>query len=237
MDPKMQHILLVDSNTDTRREIRQRLSSMNIEVLQAASEAEARELFKSYTIDLALIELQRGSSAGFELCHWVRAVSNVPILALIERGQEVNEEIWLAAGADDFVSKPIGPRTLTLRVMQQLGRNHAPMPQEAEPEILTWGPLSMNTTRYEFFCNRQPIALTNTEYQIMHLLMQHPDQVFSRDQILNSIGMLTGVGSDHIVNVHASRIRAKIRAAGGPEVIKVVRSVGFRLGDREPAHA
>jgi DNA-binding response OmpR family regulator len=71
----------------------------------------------------------------------------------------------------------------------------------------------------------------------MHLLMQHPDQVFSRDQILNSIGMLTGVGSDHIVNVHASRIRAKIRAAGGPEVIKVVRSVGFRLGDREPAHA
>ena len=231
----MQHVLLVDSNNDTRREIRQRLSSMDIEVLQTASEAEARELLKTYSIDLALIELQRGSSSGFELCHWVRASSNVPILALIERGQDVNEEIWLAAGADDFVSKPIGPRTLTLRVMQQLGRNHAQAPLQEEPEILTWGPLTMDTSRYEFFCNRQPIALTNTEYQIMHLLMQHPDQVFSRDQILNSIGMLTGVGSDHIVNVHASRIRAKIRAAGGPEVIKVVRSVGFRLGDREPA--
>lgn len=232
----MQHILLVDSNADTRREIRQRLSSIDVEVLQASSAAEARELLKTYSIDLALIELQRGSSAGFELCHWIRASSSVPIVALIERGQDVNEEIWLAAGADDFVSKPLGPRTLTLRVMQQLGRNNSSAPHEEEHEMLTWGPLTMDTGRYEFFCNRKPIALTNTEYQIMHLLMQHPDQVFSRDQILNSIGMLTGVGSDHIVNVHASRIRAKIRAAGGPEVIRVVRSVGFRLGDREAAH-
>lgn len=232
----MQHILLVDNSADTRREIRQRLSSIDVEVLQAASAAEARELLKTYSIDLALIELQRGSSSGFELCHWIRASSNLPIVALIERGQDVNEEIWLAAGADDFVSKPLGPRTLTLRVMQQLGRKHAGEPHEAEPEMLAWGPLSMDTARYEFFCNRQPISLTNTEFQIMHLLMQHPDQVFSRDQILNSIGMLTGVGSDHIVNVHASRIRAKIRAAGGPEVIRVVRSVGFRLGDREAAH-
>ena len=231
----MQHVLLVDSDAETRRDIRLRLSSMDIDVLNAASAAEARELVKSYSIDLALIELKRGQSAGFELCHWIRASSNLPILALIERGQDVNEEIWLAAGADDFVSKPIGPRTLTLRVMQQLGRNQAAAPAEDEPEVLTWGPLTMDVARYEFFCNRHPVALTNTEYQIMHLLMQHPDQVFSRDQILNSIGMLTGVGSDHIVNVHASRIRAKIRAAGGPEVIKVVRSVGFRLGDREPA--
>jgi two-component system catabolic regulation response regulator CreB len=72
------------------------------------------------------------------------------------------------------------------------------------------------------------------EYQFLQLLMENPQRVFSRNQILDAIGVMKGIGTDHIVDSHASRIRAKIRDNGGPKVISVIRSVGFRLSDSKP---
>jgi DNA-binding response OmpR family regulator len=82
---------------------------------------------------------------------------------------------------------------------------------------------------HEFFVDGKNLKLTNSEYQILQLLMEKPNQVFSREQILATIGTMKGPSASNVIDTHASRIRAKIRKVGGPEVIRVVRSVGFRL--------
>ena len=79
--------------------------------------------------------------------------------------------------------------------------------------------------------NEVPLHLTNTEYQFLQLLMENPQRIFTRNQILDAIGVLKGIGSNQLVDTHASRLRKKIRESGGPEVISVIRSVGFRLAE------
>jgi two-component system catabolic regulation response regulator CreB len=87
---------------------------------------------------------------------------------------------------------------------------------------------------HNFTIENRAVQLTNTEFQFLQLLMENPQRVFSRSQILTAIGVMKGLGTDQIIDTHASRLRIKIRNNGGPEVIAVVRSVGFRLADPQP---
>jgi len=89
----------------------------------------------------------------------------------------------------------------------------------------------MDLATHSFTLEGKEVGLTNTEYRFLQLLMENPHRVFSRDQILEAIGVMRGVGSNHLVDTHASRIRRKIIKAGGPQLISVIRSVGFRLAD------
>lgn len=138
----------------------------------------------------------------------------------------------MGAGADDYITKPIESKILTSRVTQQLKRGQSQRAPRAN--ILMWGPLSMDLSQHSFTVNEKTLNLTNMEFQFLQLLMENPQRVFSRNQILEAIGVMKGVGTNHIVDTHASRIRSKIREHGGPEVIAVVRSVGFRLADPLP---
>jgi two-component system catabolic regulation response regulator CreB len=89
----------------------------------------------------------------------------------------------------------------------------------------------MDVNKHSFYIDAQNVELTNTEFPFLHLLLESPERIFSRNEILSAIGVSKGIGTDHIVDSHASRIRSKIREHGGPEVISVIRSVGFRLSD------
>jgi two-component system catabolic regulation response regulator CreB len=138
----------------------------------------------------------------------------------------------MSAGADDYISKPISSKILTSRVTQQFLRGESQRVPKAN--ILTWGALKMDLGHHQFLINDRVVSLTSTEFQFLQLLMENPQRVFSRKQILDAIGVLKGIGTDHIVDSHASRIRTKVRENDGPEVIAVVRSVGFRLADPLP---
>ena len=151
---------------------------------------------------------------------------------LTSRTEVVDEEMAMAAGADDYVLKPIVSKVLTSRITQQLKRGQSQRAPRAN--ILTWGPMQMDLSQHSFTIADTHVPLTNTEYQFLQLLMENPQRVYSRNQILEAIGVMKGIGTDHIVDSHASRIRTKIRAHGGPEVIAVIRSVGFRLADPLP---
>jgi DNA-binding response OmpR family regulator len=148
---------------------------------------------------------------------------------LINREEVVDEAMAMKAGSDDYVSKPINVQILTSRISQQLKRGQAKRAPLAN--VLTWGGMQMDLNQRTFTIDSNPVQLTNSEFQFLHLLMESPQRVFSRKEILSAIGVLKGIGTDHIVDSHASRIRSKIRKNGGPEVITVIRSVGFRLAD------
>ncbi len=223
------NVLLLEDNNEDRLSIRLHLELMGFVVYDTPSAIEVREIFQHHDFSLVLIHLGHAPLQALEVCRWVRAASTVPILMLTSRNEVVDEEMAMNAGADDYVSKPIVSKVLTSRITQQLKRGQTQRSPRAN--ILTWGSLQMDLSQHSFTIGEKSIDLTNTEYQFLQLLMENPQRIFSRNQILDAIGVMKSVGTDHIVDSHASRIRQKIRAHGGPEVISVIRSVGFRLAD------
>jgi DNA-binding response OmpR family regulator len=221
--------LLVEDEGDDRLKIRLLLEVMGFTVHETPSAIEARELFVLRDYSLAVIHLGHAPLASIEICRWVRAESTVPILMLTKRGEVVDEEMVMGAGADDYVSKPIDEKIFTSRVLQQLKRGQSQRAPRAN--IISWRTLEMDLTEHSFKVGGKIVELTNTEYQFLQLLMENPRRIFSREQILAVIGSLRRSSSDQVVDSHASRIRKKIRENGGPEVISVIRSVGFRLAD------
>ncbi len=223
------NVLLLEDNNEDRLSIRLHLELMGFVVYDTPSAIEVREIFQHHDFSLVLIHLGHAPLQALEVCRWVRAASTVPILMLTSRNEVVDEEMAMNAGADDYVSKPIVSKVLTSRITQQLKRGQTQRSPRAN--ILTWGSLQMDLSQHSFTIGEKSIDLTNTEYQFLQLLMENPKRIFSRNQILDANGVMKSVGTDHIVDSHASRIRQKIRAHGGPEVISVIRSVGFRLAD------
>ena len=219
--------LLVEDDAEDRLQIRLQLELLGLVVYDAATQQEAQELFPQRDYSIVLIHLGHSQLESMQLCRSIRAESTVPIIMLTQRDEVVDEEMVLAAGADDYVTKPIVERILTSRITQQMKRGETQRAPRAN--VLTWGPLEMDLSQHSFKVAGKQVMLTNAEYQFLQLLLANPERIFSREQILQTIGSFRGYKSDHLVDSHASRLRKKIREAGGPNVISVVRSVGFRL--------
>jgi DNA-binding response OmpR family regulator len=226
------NVLLIEDDAEDRLIIRLQLELMGLIVYDTPSAVEGKEIFSQHDFSLVLIHLGHAPLRALEICRWVRAASTVPILMLIGHEEVIDEEMALSAGSDDYVSKPIINKILTSRITQQLMRGESQRIPKAN--ILTWGPLHMDLSHHTFLINGRSVSLTSTEFQFLQLLMENPHRVFSRTQILDAIGVLKGIGTDHIVDSHASRIRSKVRDHDGPKIIAVVRSVGFRLADPLP---
>ncbi len=223
------NVLLAEDDPKDRLETRLHLELMGFIVYDTPTGREAKEIFEQRDFSLVLIHFSINPLQSLELCRWIRANSNVPIIMLTKRGELVDEQMVIAAGADDYVSKPLDSKILSSRIVQQMRRGKGQRSPRAN--ILTWGTMKMDLSNHEFTVADKELHLTNTEFQFLQLLMENPQRIFTRNQILEAIGVMKGVGSNQLVDTHASRLRKKIRENGGPEVINVIRSVGFRLVD------
>jgi two-component system, OmpR family, response regulator RegX3 len=219
--------LLVEDDPDDRIELRLHLELMGFVVYDTPSAQEAHELFTQRDYSVVLIHLGHSPLESMQVCRSIRAASTVPIIMLTKRDEVVDEEMVLSAGADDYITKPIVARILTSRVTQQVKRGQTQRAPRAN--VLTWQTLEMDLSQHSFTVDGKEVTLTNSEYQFLQLLIANPKRIFTRDQIVDAIGLFRGDGSAHAVDSHASRLRKKIKDSGGPDVIKVVRSVGFRL--------
>lgn len=202
---------------------------MGFVVYDTPTSNEAREVFGQRDFSLVIIHFSILPLQSLELCRWLRAESNVPIIMLTKRGELVDEQMVMAVGADDYISKPVDSNILSSRIVQQIRRGKSQRLPRAN--ILVWGSMKMDLSNHVFQVEDKELHLTNTEFQFLQLLMENPQRIFTRNQILEAIGVMKGVGSNQLVDTHASRLRKKIREHGGPEVINVIRSVGFRLVD------
>ena len=223
------NVLLLEDEEADRLAVRLQLEVMGLVVYDTPSPIEAKEIFLQRDFSLVIIHVSSLPLRGLELCRWIRAASTVPLLMLTQRDEVIDEAMVMAAGADDYVSKPIDSKILTSRINQQISRGQSQRAPRAN--ILIWGPLRMDLSAHQFTIDDAELHLTNTEYQFLQLLMENPHRIFTRGQILEAIGVMKGLGTNQLIDTHASRIRKKIRESGGPDVITVVRSVGFRLAD------
>jgi DNA-binding response OmpR family regulator len=220
------NVLLVEDNPIDRLNIKLQLEVMGFVVFDVASASEASETFKLRDYSLVLIHLGHAPLESLEICRQIRAASTVPILMITKRDEVVDEELALGAGADDYVTKPIESRILTSRVTQQLKRGES---QRAPRQtLLTWENLTLDLAEHLFKIGEKEILLTNSEYRFLQLLMENPQRVFSKEQVLLAVSALRDAAAGSVES-YATQLRAKIKRNGGPDVIDVVRSVGFRL--------
>ena len=218
--------LLIEDNEGDRLEIKLQLEVMGFNIFDVASIFEAREIFSIRDYSLVLIHLGHAPLESLEICRQIRAQSTVPILMITRRGEVVDEELALGAGADDYITKPIEKRILTSRVTQQMKRGES---QRAPRQtLLTWENLTLDLSEHMFKIGEKEILLTNSEYRFLQLLMENPQRVFSKEQVLTAVSSLRDAANGSVEN-YATHLRGKIKRNGGPDVIDIVRSVGFRL--------
>lgn len=220
-------ILVVDDNEDIRYFVRTSLTIEGYEILEAANGLKALQLFQSQSPSLVILDLSIGQPDGFEVCREIRRSSTVPIIMLTSHIEEMDEAMCLAAGADDYITKPVSARILTLRVNTQL--RHQSRQLRSEGNLMIAGPITLDINSRVLTVEGSLIELTRTEYDFIHLLLQNPKQVFTREQVAEAIGVSIEYSSDHLLDTHASRIRGKIREKSAVKVLHAVRGVGYRL--------
>ena len=222
-----ENILIVDDNEDIRFFVRAALEPEGFVVTEAEDGNQALELFKSTNPAVIILDLSIGQPDGFEVCREIRKTSAVPIIMLTSRDEEMDEAMCLAAGADDYITKPVSSRILVLRVTTQLRHSQNTAVQTAEKIVAD--ALELNLATRELLVSGNPVELTRTEFDFLRLLIESPKRVFTREQISEAIGSSMEYSSDHLLDTHASRLRVKIKEAGNLKVLHAVRGVGYRL--------
>ena len=139
----------------------------------------------------------------------------------------MDEAMCLAAGADDYITKPVSARILALRTSTQI--RHLAAVKSIQGSVITFEDLALDTESRGFFIEGKRIELTKTEYDFLGLLFTNPKRVFSREEVSQAIGTSHEYSSDHLLDTHASRIRMKIKEVSEKKVLHAVRGVGYRL--------
>lgn len=220
-------ILVVDDNEDIRFFVRAALTPEGFDVIEAVDGNQALEIFRKKEPAVIILDLSIGQPDGFEVCREIRKVSTVPIIMLTSHDEEMDEAMCLAAGADDYITKPVSARILALRTTTQI--RHRMAQNLVSGSVITAGSLTLDTETRDLKVDGKKIELTRTEFDFLHLLITNPKRVFSREQISEKIGISLEYSSDHLLDTHASRIRKKIREVSDIKVLHAVRGVGYRL--------
>ncbi len=231
----MYNILVCDDEKDIVSALRIYLSSEGYTVYEAYNGLEALEVVKSTEIHLALLDIMMPEMDGIEAMVKIREYCNVPIILLTAKGEDTDKVLGLTVGADDYVTKPFNPVELQARVRSQLRRymQLGGGRQKEEGKLCIRG-LELDDRSKEVALDGEPVALTRTEYDILKLLMEHPGQVFSPNEIYSRVWKDVSFGSENTVAVHIRHLREKIEYdPAQPRLLKVVWGRGYKMeGDR-----
>lgn len=192
--------------------------------------ADALEKFREMRPDLVLLDLMLPNLDGTEVCTRIRAESGVPIIMLTARTDTTDVVAGLEAGADDYVMKPFNPAELIARVRARLRE-----PQQEAIEELRVGDLEIDVAAHEVRRGSQSIPLTPLEFDLLVILARKPQQVFTREVLLERVWGYQYKADTRLVNVHVQRLRAKIEPdPDHPVIVTTVRGVGYRAGATPP---
>jgi len=221
-------ILVVDDEPHIVELVRYNLVNEGYEVVVAHDGHEAIEKARATSPDLVVLDLMLPYVDGLEICRALRRESSVPILILTAKDAEQDRVVGLELGADDYVTKPFSPRELVARVRAILRR----VSRDASPSEgpLAMGGLVLDPTTHEVRLRDRLVDLTTKEFDLLRLLMSHPNQVFTRDFLLEHIWGYEYFGSTRTVDMHVSRLREKIEDDPiAPTFIVTVRGVGYKF--------
>jgi two-component system, OmpR family, response regulator len=222
-------ILIVDDDPHIREVLRVALSKAGMAVTEAGDGRAGLVRFTEDRPDLIVLDVGMPEFDGLEVCRRIRRTSQVPILFLSARDEEIDRILGLEIGGDDYVTKPFSPRELVARVNVIL-RRVTSADRSAEPEELAHGRLCLDPQQHAARFGDAPLTLTALEFSILRTLLTRPAVVFSREQIMAAAYQLNIQVSDRTIDSHIRNIRAKLAAVNCEDAIETVHGVGFRLG-------
>lgn len=225
-------ILVVEDDQKTASLVVLYLEREGFNTLVASDGRKALELAQRQKPGFVILDLMLPQLDGWEVCRELRRTSDVPILILSAREEELDRVLGLSLGADDYVVKPFSPRELVARVKAILRRMQPRL--SPTPDRFSHGELVVDRDKYKVTLRRQPVTLTPSEYTLLQALIAAPGRVFSRQELLDHLYPDGDAVVDRVIDVHVGKLRQKIEAdPAQPHYILTVRGVGYRFAEYE----
>jgi two-component system, OmpR family, catabolic regulation response regulator CreB len=223
-------VLIVEDETAIADTIQYALETEGFTPLLASSGQEALDQFASIAVDLIILDIGLPDMNGFELCKQIRKKSNVPIIFLTARNEEVDRVVGLEIGGDDYVVKPFSPRELTARVKAILRRIPASAPNNPNPRTPSQSVWEVDGIKRQISYFGSILDLSRTEYALLNIFINRPGQVFSRNQLMDAAWDEPEASMDRTVDAHIKNLRAKLRGIKpGLDPIVTHRGTGYAL--------
>lgn len=227
-----QKILIVDDDNNIAELISLYLTKEMYETRIAEDGEEALSIFREFDPNLVILDLMLPGKDGYEVCREIRQMKDTPVIMLSAKGETFDKVLGLELGADDYMIKPFDSKELVARVKAVLRRyKSAPVrePEDAvDAKVVEYPHLTVNQTNYSVIYNDQSIDMPPKELELLYFLASHPNQVFTREQLLDHIWGFDYVGDTRTVDVHIKRLREKIKDYGSWS-IATVWGIGYKF--------
>jgi two-component system, OmpR family, KDP operon response regulator KdpE len=225
----MGNILIVEDDPSVRKLVRVNLAKRGYTVSEAGDGHQAIALFQEGPVDLVLLDLMLPGLSGVDICTWIRARSDVPIIVLSARMEEDLKVAALDAGADDYVTKPFGPEELLARVRAFLRRSYVAAKTSDSKVVI--GDLKIDLTERRVFIAEADLHLTKTEYEILAELAHHLDSIVTHDELITQVWGAEYRGSNHYLHTYLGRLRKKLGDYG--DLLETVTGMGYNLHSKK----
>lgn len=225
----MDRILIVEDDELIAELERDYLLAEGMEADIVTNGAEAVLRFRKKEYSAVLLDLMLPGKSGFDICREIRALSDVPVLLVTAKKEDIDKIKGLGLGADDYVVKPFSPVELTARVKAHM-QIHKTLKAGSKEEVISAGQLRIYPESYRAYKGEQALELTGREFQLLLFLARHPNIVFSRERIFDSVWGMEAVGDMSTVTVHVNKLRDKIEDdPKNPIYIETVWGAGYRF--------
>jgi DNA-binding response OmpR family regulator len=221
-----ERILIVDDEAHIVELVRLYLERDGFRVDSASDGAQGLRLNRELRPSLVILDLMLPEVDGLEVCRQVRAESDVPIVMLTARDEDVDKIVGLELGADDYLTKPFNPRELVARVKAILRRAEAPARDEGK--VLRLADVTIDPARREVTVAGQPVELRTKEFDLLRALAEHKGMVLTREQLLSRVWGYDFYGETRTVDVHIAHLRKRLAASADVRIVTVT-GVGYKL--------
>ncbi|MCM1106483.1 MAG: response regulator transcription factor [Blautia sp.] len=226
----MYNVLVCDDEKDIVSALEIYLESEGYQVYAAYNGRQAVEIMEQEDIHLVLMDIMMPEMDGIKTMVKIREKSNVPVIFLTAKSEDMDKVLGLTVGADDYITKPFNPVELQARVKSQLRRYMLLGNGQTEKEKLTVGGIELDDKSKEVTLDGELVSLTRTEYDILKLLMEHPGEVFSPNEIYERVWNDNPYGTENTVAVHIRHLREKLEYnPAEPRFLKVVWGRGYKM--------
>ncbi|GAB6157533.1 response regulator transcription factor [Desulfotomaculum varum] len=226
----MSRVLLVDDEEKIRDLVKIYLERDGFIVDEHDSGSGVVDMVTNNSYDLLLLDLMLPGVDGLTLCKEIRKTSHIPIIMLTAKGEEIDRVLGLEVGADDYIVKPFSPRELVARVKAVLRRTCSEhLPVEKKPAVLEFSQLVINPESRTVEFQGKEIMLTPREFDLLFFLAKSPGRAFSRETLLENVWGYSYYGDLRTVDTHINRLRDKLNAQGGKQLIVTVWGVGYKF--------
>lgn len=228
----MAHILIVEDESSIAESLLFVLQSEGFTAHWETLATKALAYVQGQSVDLIIMDVGLPDMTGFDACKQLRRFSELPVMFLTARGDELDRVVGLEIGADDYVVKPFSPREVAARVKAILKRVQvkaiSPSPESAESESAQGYEFRLEPQQKKIFYHQQLLVLTRLEYVLLETFIRNPERVFTREQLLDAVGVSTEAAYDRSIDGHIKSLRAKLRQINASsEPIKTVRGFGY----------